>query len=283
MHNLVLICFIRINRNSVVDMLPKRLRKKPNLFLIFYLAVIVLCALAYHFIDFNDCGPLEIGNAFYVSVVTITTLGYGDFYPSSDIGKWIVSIEALSGILLLGMFLVAVAENISDASKTRVLQHHKRSLIQALIYFKYQCIATLVSILNEEYKFISASNGISLPSTLDSLMKKGEFTKLLKDNDSRYGAYLINMDFPMEEYEKVRASSVELLNEIKSFTSNAPYSNSSDDKDVLLDFKISLKHFSRLDSFDHSEVAVYPFMHKFIVECSIGEPLINFIEKYDID
>ena len=114
-------------------------------------------------------------------------------------------------------------------------------------------------------------------------MKKGEFTKLLKDNDSRYGAYLINMDFPMEEYEKVRASSVELLNEIKSFTSNAPYSNSSDDKDVLLDFKISLKHFSRLDSFDHSEVAVYPFMHKFIVECSIGEPLINFIEKYDID
>ena len=124
-------------------MLPKRLRKKPSLILLLYLAVIVLCAVTYHFIEFDDCGPLEIGNAFYVSVVTITTLGYGDFYPSSDIGKWIVSIEALSGILLLGMFLVAVAENISDASKTRVLQHHKRSLIQALIYFKYQCICLL--------------------------------------------------------------------------------------------------------------------------------------------
>lgn len=40
-------------------------------------------------------------DALYFSVVTLTTLGYGDFVPHSTVAKWLVMAELGSGILLL--------------------------------------------------------------------------------------------------------------------------------------------------------------------------------------
>lgn len=48
---------------------------------------------------------LDIIDSFYFSVITFTTLGYGDIYPAGGVGKLLVSFQVLSGILLLGLFL----------------------------------------------------------------------------------------------------------------------------------------------------------------------------------
>ncbi len=50
-------------------------------------------------------------NPIYFSFVTITTLGYGDFSPCSDLGKWLVILEVLLGfILLIVVFQRALAQ-----------------------------------------------------------------------------------------------------------------------------------------------------------------------------
>lgn len=56
-------------------------------------------------IDVNGSLPRML----YLSGVTITTVGYGDVLPTSDITRVLVMTEAVSGVLLAGLFLNAVA------------------------------------------------------------------------------------------------------------------------------------------------------------------------------
>jgi hypothetical protein len=44
----------------------------------------------------------------YFSAVTITTLGFGDITPMSDLARALVAIESIMGILLIGLFLNSV-------------------------------------------------------------------------------------------------------------------------------------------------------------------------------
>lgn len=46
----------------------------------------------------------DIGSAFYFSVVTWTTLGYGDLYPPEPARFWVI-IEALSGYIHMGILV----------------------------------------------------------------------------------------------------------------------------------------------------------------------------------
>jgi|GEM_PF-4362280 len=52
---------------------------------------------------------LSFFQGIYFSVVTITTLGYGDILPTNDAARITVSLESLFGIVLIGFFLNAVA------------------------------------------------------------------------------------------------------------------------------------------------------------------------------
>jgi voltage-gated potassium channel Kch len=60
------------------------------------------------------------GEALYFSVVTITTLGYGDLKPIHSIGRWLTIIETLMGIVLIvlviGTFLTGI-KNIRNVPK----------------------------------------------------------------------------------------------------------------------------------------------------------------------
>lgn len=42
---------------------------------------------------------------FYLSAVSITTLGYGDIVPINNTTRWLVSAEAILGLVLIGLFL----------------------------------------------------------------------------------------------------------------------------------------------------------------------------------
>jgi hypothetical protein len=58
--------------------------------------------------QFDPC-VLELGDAFYFTVVTATTLGYGDISPSGEVAKWRTIALVLGGIANFGFFLNAVA------------------------------------------------------------------------------------------------------------------------------------------------------------------------------
>jgi hypothetical protein len=48
-------------------------------------------------------------DAFYFSMVTFTTIGYGDLYPADRYRKVAVTIEGLLGWLILALFIVTLA------------------------------------------------------------------------------------------------------------------------------------------------------------------------------
>ncbi|WP_081846540.1 ion channel [Butyrivibrio sp. AE3004] len=55
----------------------------------------------------------NLGEAFWYSIVTLTTIGYGDFYPVTHAGRFIASIFVILGIGLLGFFVGFMMEFVS--------------------------------------------------------------------------------------------------------------------------------------------------------------------------
>lgn len=73
------------------------------------LIVIFVFAFIYCNISSAIKGVNGFGSALYFSVVTITTLGFGDMVPVSQFGKVMVCLEALSGVVIVGLFLNTVS------------------------------------------------------------------------------------------------------------------------------------------------------------------------------
>jgi hypothetical protein len=47
---------------------------------------------------------------FYLSVVTVTTLGFGDIVPVNSKGRWSIGFEVIAGIIIFGFFINAVTK-----------------------------------------------------------------------------------------------------------------------------------------------------------------------------
>lgn len=54
--------------------------------------------------------------SFYFSIVTYTTLGFGDVKPATLIGEIIVSTEVILGYTTLGLLLAVLAEKLARRS-----------------------------------------------------------------------------------------------------------------------------------------------------------------------
>jgi voltage-gated potassium channel len=52
---------------------------------------------------------LRLLDSFYFSVMTLTTVGYGDFSPETDVGKLFTAFYALTGIGIMLTFVTRVA------------------------------------------------------------------------------------------------------------------------------------------------------------------------------
>ncbi len=58
-------------------------------------------------------------NALYFTIITLTTVGYGDFIPLSYFGKMIVALECLTSYVMFGLMIGLVARGIR-LNKTRL-------------------------------------------------------------------------------------------------------------------------------------------------------------------
>ncbi|UCB51043.1 MAG: ion transporter [Deltaproteobacteria bacterium] len=91
----------------------------------------------------------NFGDAFYFTVVALTTAGFGDITPKSDAGKWVTVLMILSGIILIPWQISRIVrEWVHMASKAEIvcpgcgLRYHERDASHCkacghLIYQEY--------------------------------------------------------------------------------------------------------------------------------------------------
>ena len=51
--------------------------------------------------------------SFYFSVITFTTIGYGDLYPTGAGSKLLVGIESLSGAIFIALFVFVLGRQVA--------------------------------------------------------------------------------------------------------------------------------------------------------------------------
>ncbi len=108
---------------------------KPVHFAWLYIGAVILFGIIYGNFSKYFGLPDSWTDSFYLSVVTITTLGFGDITPAKDCGKIVVSIQAVIGVLTLGMFLNSLSHEASkdllEAEENKELKR-KEDLLKSL-------------------------------------------------------------------------------------------------------------------------------------------------------
>lgn len=86
-----------------------------------YLAVIIVFGLLYWIfcVELGATAEVTPFKALYFSVVTITTLGFGEIYPQDTIAQTLVVCEVLTGVVVIGCFLNSIARYQNEAMVRR--------------------------------------------------------------------------------------------------------------------------------------------------------------------
>ena len=70
--------------------------------------VVLVCAGLFRYFDGIENGVNSFGTCIYFSIVTFTTLGYGDLRPTVEM-RWLAATEAVTGMMLMAMLVVSLA------------------------------------------------------------------------------------------------------------------------------------------------------------------------------
>ena len=62
--------------------------------------------------NFGD-GFAAVIDAFYFSVITITTVGYGNIVPQTLLSRFVVALECLTGYIILGIMIGIITRGIT--------------------------------------------------------------------------------------------------------------------------------------------------------------------------
>lgn len=113
--------FIRYSRN--VQILFRVLRKESRILMtVFWIAVLYILITALIMFNVEESAMFEdFFDALYWATTTLTTVGYGDICPSTDIGRVISMLSAI-----LGVAVIALPSGVITASYLDELREMKK-------------------------------------------------------------------------------------------------------------------------------------------------------------
>lgn len=213
----------------------------------------------------------------YLSSVVISTLGFGDIYPITNLAKIMVLIEALLGVLLVGFFLNSLAnlqaQNVSneekDKTKREKLEVEKRKLERIYNYVKlyqdryllylYQVVTPIEKRDFADMKFSFTYNDMYDLYSISTLSYDDFNEPLIKYYYSKYEHYYNALEKLLFEVDLDLFPEITLLlkgffefNDENSFKESIISFNKTMNRDKMVD--IFIKDFNEPIEYRHSAI-----------------------------
>ncbi len=104
---------------------------RPVVWIGSYIALMPIFALIYWALPdgqfrIPDGAGVDFGSWLYYSIVTITTLGFGDYTPAHGMAQCVTAIEVMCGLTILGFFLNAVGSMKSEIDVTSEIEKQRQ-------------------------------------------------------------------------------------------------------------------------------------------------------------
>ncbi|QUM81161.1 two pore domain potassium channel family protein [Moritella sp. 5] len=195
-------------------------KSNPWVWLVFYVIIILFFALGYSLFPLSSFNKTISGYDYiYFSVVTITTLGYGDIYPTSSLAKFIVNVESILGILLIGLFLNSLWHRFTiemgQKQKAREEGFEKERNNQKLLSiwdYTYSILEEYLTIIDE------TTNSERQFTSLKKISESYKFSSLISLFEPSYS--LLRGDFKKEKFKWFYEIEIELTKELRELTQN---------------------------------------------------------------
>ncbi|MDE5849484.1 MAG: potassium channel family protein [Muribaculaceae bacterium] len=104
---------------------------RPIIWIGSYIALVPVFAFFYWLLPdgqfrIPDGAGTDFGSWLYYSIVTITTLGFGDYTPAHGMAQCVTAIEVMCGLTILGFFLNAVGSMKSEIDVTSEIEKQRQ-------------------------------------------------------------------------------------------------------------------------------------------------------------
>jgi hypothetical protein len=86
---------------------------------ILIMAALLLIAGTIIFMVIEDFSPID---SFYFSFITLATIGYGDFSPSTDLGKLVTVVYSFAGLGIMAALIRTIATQRRPGSRERTTE-----------------------------------------------------------------------------------------------------------------------------------------------------------------
>lgn len=184
-------------------------KQKAWVYAVIYLFLIPLFAWIYSGVELNigehGDDPMTY---LYFSVVSITTLGYGDILPNSSGAQFATASESILGIVLIGLFLNALSlqhsqeiENVARKKKEIEGKENAIARLSELTYYRGD---------DESFRLFGALKYVLSLGVREVQIPEGKLTKLKIKSISLYNSNLIAVDFSSSRLTEVNLTDCNL-------------------------------------------------------------------------
>jgi hypothetical protein len=194
---------------------------------------------------------LSLADAFYFSVVTVTTVGYGDISPSTTAGRMLAIVLIITGV---GTFLGVVANSTEMLLSRRERQERSEKLHMIIgVFFSEIGNKLLTSLTGQDQKMSAVSDSL-LINTEWSQQQFRKAGKELKNHDFSINIHTIDLEFMRDFLNETKTLFLRMLENPHLFE----HESFSKLLMVILHLKEELKYrndFTKLPRKDHEHLA----------------------------
>ncbi len=232
---------------------------RPIYWILLYVALMPVFAVVYYMLPDSqfripDNAGTDFGSWLYYSIVTITTLGFGDYTPAHGWAQAVTAIEVMCGLIILGLFLNAVGAMKSEIEIESELEKQRKVHASQE---REKVVKSTPAILHTLNQFMAMCRLLTIPS--DEREQYPSFTpdfsidmmrKALESTSENISSLISRFDKSAERTSLVLDSLQsrvdltlwpELLEDCFSFVANTQVFDASDELLKLSDAELSEK------------------------------------------